>query len=232
MHGVNYQPGDYVLYWQPGSDKSSSSNATIDKEEPLVLPNKWTNRWTGPHRIRGRHNDNLYEFVHCKTGEVIKAHVNRLCIFHPWSDDLPSTSPDADEELPWSVSGRASAGEFFITALEDCENWPFAVGRVTGLRGENGDMIDFVWYSNSTDNIRGVMKPGWRKPDGSIYYDDKRDEMADVPYTGKHSGTVVTHSDLIVRGFSLTATKRLPKSVLRVVSASPLVDWTLPEGAR
>ena len=93
-------------------------------------------------------------------------------------------------------------------------------------------MIDFVWYSNSTDNIRGVMKPGWRKPDGSIYYDDKRDEMADIPYTGEHSGTVVTHSDLIVRGFSLTATKRLPKSVLRVVSASPLVDWTLPEGAR
>ena len=222
MKDVCFEPGDYVLYWQPGHDKPS---AATDTEAPLEPPAKWTYRWSGPHRIIKRLTDNHFEFVHCKTGDTIKSHVNRLCIFHPWSDDLPSTCPEIDDDTPWSMSGRAKPGDFFITPLEDCEGWPFALGRVQALRPDN--TLDFVWYSNSTDNLRGVVKPGWRKPDKTIYYDDKPDG-GDEPYTGDHSGTTVRHEDLVVHGFALTGTGRIPMSVLKVVSSSPKVNWSMP----
>lgn len=69
------------------------------QEDPLEPPSKWTCRWSA-YRISRRVSENHHlEFVHCKTDETVKSNVNRLSVFHPRNDDLPSACPEINDGI-------------------------------------------------------------------------------------------------------------------------------------
>ena len=222
---VTFEVGQSVLYWRPPAE--DRVEAQEEGDAPTSTPAKWRFRWDGPFRITAVRNDNHYEFIDT-SGRPVIAHCNRLCLFDPWSDELPSTSAQMDEERPWKQSGQVKVGDLFVTPLEDCEGFPFGVGKVVAINQE--DELDFVWLGNSTGNLRGSYVPGWYTEAGTVYYADTKRAKGDVPYRGEHSGTVVRQGDLVVWGFKLTERCRLPLAVLRMVSRSDRVDWELPPG--
>ena len=221
---VTYNPGELVLYWQPGKPSKRSENLDEDSSVLTTTPKKWTSAWTGPHKIIKQFNGNTYDFASSDTGEVVRSNVNRLARFFPWSDELPSTSPELDTVRRFNVGGTVSTGSFFVLTLED-SNVPFGVGRLQGVR-TNGS-LRFQWYSNARDNVRGTFLPGWMREDGTVYYSRERDHRTHKPCTDVHSNTESTMEHVVLHGFDLTDGHRLPVPVLRGVALSGRVDWDM-----
>jgi hypothetical protein len=63
----------------------------------------------------------------------VTSHLNRLVRFYPWSDDLPSTSPDFVTERAWLASGEIPVySTVLVTVNDDKANSiiPFRIGRL------------------------------------------------------------------------------------------------------
>jgi len=232
---VSFKRDDYVLYWQPGQkattiDAGREATPTTNTGPYQSTPKKWTNRWTGPHRIIRKTSDNHYVFEHYRTAVEVKSHVNRLCIFRPWSETILSTSAEDDEPPRWKVGGKVAVGDLIAFPLLDDDNnaVPFGIAELTGF-SRDGKSFTIRWFSNSTDNVRGTFKPGWLTRAKTMYYADKRRHRSDKPYEGSDTNTTVSHASVILHGFKLTSGHRLPTAVLRKISASGWVNWQYRE---
>ena len=139
---------------------------------------------------------------------------------------LPSTSPELDVPQKWKLGGHVEEGSMFIVPIEDCDV-PFGVARLI-TTDENG-ILKFIWYSNKNHNVRGTFKPGWRNTEGDVYLDEDRSHATHNEYTGKDSGTIVKLKHVVMHGFTLTASSRLPMNVLRTLSSLGSVDWQLKQ---
>ena len=229
---VNFKVGDSVLYWQPSSSKQKTDGPHHDTSEstttkaPNSVPGKWKPQWTGPHVVTRRHNKNHFEFESAESAKKVLAHVNRLCHFYPWSDSLPSTSPELDARTTWTMGGVPDPESLMIIDL-DMEDVPFGVGKMTGFT--NTGHIEFVWMGNKMENARGTFKPGWVTADNEYYYDDSKRHKSHRAYTGTASETTLKAECVILHGFKLTPALKLPIPVLRAVSSSGRTTWSLPK---
>ena len=214
---AHFAPDDYVLYWQPNSAQEQPRKAS--KDSSGTTKSKWTSQWTGPHRIIRCSGSNHYFIQHGSKATELKVHVNRLCVFNAWSDELPSTSPDLDTDQPWRCGNDVAIGDLFIINYAE-GRCPFGVGRLSG-RTPAGE-LQFVWLSNGSDNPKGTFQPGWLTTDGRTYYSDKRRHRNHEPYTGLSSGTIVKDADVALHGFDLTDHLRIPVPVLRAISTSKM----------
>ena len=223
---VNYKPGDSVLYWQPGIGLSQNDAPPRQHDAEVTpvntTPKKWSNKWSGPHEVVRSEGGNHYIIRHCHTAQDIKAHVNRLCAFYPWSDDLPSTSMDLDSQPSWKVGGQVDIGSLIIIPLQD-STCPFGVARL--LATNNKGIFKFRWLSNRADNVKGTFQPGWLTKSGECYYADRKRHKSHAPYLSTNSDTKISAKDIILHGFDLTDGLRIPAPVLRAVSKSGWVDW-------
>ena len=191
-------------------------------QEAQTTPKKWTPRWTGPHVIKEAAGENHYIFLHNTSANKIKAHVNRLCRFNPWSNEILSTSSDVDVDPKWQIGGRVEVGSLFAIPLKD-NDCPFGIARLISVRKDG--TLRFQWFSNEKDNIKGVFRPGWLDGDGRCYYEDRKRHRSHGAYEDTHSGTTRRHEGVILHGFNLTDTLHIPIPVLRAISQSGWIKW-------
>ena len=106
MMDTEFKIDQWVLYWKPRNAMEAAAEEDPDNVywKPATkarIPQKWSVKWTGPHRITKRINANVYAFLDSKSAVETVANVNRLYAFHAWSDDIKSTSDDIDEDEAW-----------------------------------------------------------------------------------------------------------------------------------
>jgi hypothetical protein len=229
---VAFNPGEQVLYWQPASGKPSfgpsqnddllgSSDAPADDGRPMAnAAKKHMHPWTGPHVITRGVDDNHFEFLHSKTGRTVTSHLNRLTRFFPWSDDLPSPSPEFDAERKWKTSGDIPADSTVLVEVVTNTNTslvPFRVGRLISIAShpDQDGRITVQWLGNRSDNARGTYRPSWRTPSSRIYYSNTPTHQVDVP----HATSLLRHH-VILHSFPLLASLKLPNGVLRAAQSS------------
>ena len=211
---VEYEVGDTVLYYQPDQQPHANTN----KASKFSAPAKWTSMWTGPHRITAKCGKNSYHIRDGRTGLIReKCSVRSLWPYCPWSDAVPSTSPDIDKAYPWVVGGRVKKGSLFAVAADPAKG-TFWIGRT--LSDDVGGHLYFQWYSNPANNKNGTSNdpfwPGWTNPAKSTEI-WKRDQTKahKTPLTSADTKTTITSWDCIAHGFELTTTGKIPAPLRR-----------------
>ena len=164
------------------------------------------------------------------TGKEFTTNVNRLSLFHPWSDSVTSSIPIGNAG-DFKVGGLTEVGDLFAFMLEN-QDIPFGVGRLIGRRRDG--TLHFQWVSNSKDSVVGVLRPGWfdNRDRKYIWAKDPpaRAKKHYVPLTDEHfdMGEGVRDTVVLVHGFVLDGKSRIPTDTLRFLSASDKISWCVP----
>ena len=210
-----YEPDETVLYYQPQQRVHGAASKDI-RDKTFSAPAKWTNMWTGPHRIVRKTGQNSYMIRDGRTGLLHdNCSVRSLWPYQPWSDSIPSTSPVIDQAYPWVTGGRIAKGSLFAVATETNPR-SFWIGRL--LSDDVTDTIHFQWYSNNTHSATGPFRPGWITSDDKETYKVAPSPPIPAPgrpYTSIDSNTKISSWDCICHNFTLTTTGHLPRAVRR-----------------
>ena len=222
--------GDLVLYWEPRQTKKLfDENDTSEGQQPTDAPGKWRPRWTGPHEIievdessEGRH----YTFLHGTKATRMRAHVNKLIKFTPWSEKIASTSAWLDGNQGYRTGDWAQKGELAILPL--LRPFPFGIAIITETPPSG--YVSYQWYGNTGDDVEGILRAGWIDANENIYYADKKKDPSHKPYMGQES-MPMHQRDIVIHDFKLTKAGRLSANVLRVIAEHPNI-WRRPEKYR
>jgi transposase InsO family protein len=186
------EPGDLprgalAMYWQPTAgfyeDEAGKLFTPVDKGEAALLPQKLQNRWTGPHRVVAacQCNDHRY-ILHMPARKVVKANINRLREFRPWTIDCPTTdtattrgpassnTDEADEQCreqppaEGDVTTFHNAEDVAIIPVDDKDE-PFLVVKILRRRPGHakGHLVQI--FGNTQGKREGPYLPGWLQPD-------------------------------------------------------------------
>lgn len=231
---IKFKQGDLVFKYDETFDKSTTVK-------------KLCYKLAGPYVIQdvdGR-NKNLYDIYDPKTGTTEHINVNRLLpAFHDMGDlgdPLGWAVPTEEERKPLEKIKRRDTknklepvvtditrpeeGDMVCIKTEPEVNLPFAIGKVISVK-ENG--LNVQWFGKyAASMITSNWRPGFRLVGGRAYYGSKQ-HASHIAYTSKNSGTVLTCDHIIGPPFSLTKSGRIPMRILRAVSSSGKVDWSLP----
>ena len=101
--------------------------------------------------------------------------------------------------------------------------YPFGVAKVLDS-GENGDLV-LQWLGNRNNEIRGRFELGWLTNKGKPYYAAVPKQIDHKPYTANSDGVEMNQRDVLIHGFELSETGKLPKTMLRSISEHPNVWW-------
>jgi hypothetical protein len=222
---ASFEIDDSVMYWEPVQAKKLEGDDEFQKE----APNKWKDRWTGPHTIvsvkKGKY-DNRYTIMHSKRRRLIEnVKPDKLSPYNPWSVALPSTSPELDSQnKPFKIGTWCGEGNFFIVPLQP--PWPFGVAKV--IKANDDGTIIYQWYNSKGHQANAPYLPLWW--DGKDGYNAlKPKKSSHVPYTGvdmdKEWGMEVTQSLIAIHGFQLTKAGRLPKAILDECRTNADIGW-------
>ena len=224
-----YEEGDHVLYWEPRQSKRLAPEG-LDLIT-VSAPQKWSEKWSGPHIITSRKSDRTgfrYTFFHKERGRDIETHSNKLCLFQPWSQDLASTSKDIDAKRLYRCDEWAETGALVVVPLH--KPYPFGIAKVLAC-DESGN-LHLQWLGNARDDILGSYTPGWREAGGdATYYASEARHENDMPYTTEMDSEdlVMNQRDVLIHSFELTGTYKLPAPLLRAISRHPHVWWSHKE---
>jgi hypothetical protein len=201
--------------------------------ELVEAPKKWKDRWSGPHRVTHKVKDKTgfrYTFYHKERGKAIDTHVNKLALFQPWSAGLPSTSWDIDAKRLFKSGGWAKTGELVLVPLE--RPHPFGIAKILQVSIQ-GDLT-LQWYGNGAGPVidgericdtKGTYLPGWtgprvRKP----YYQAEPRREEHLAFTAGE-GARMNQRDVLIHGFELTKSNRLPSPLIRAIAKEPYIWW-------
>ncbi len=175
----------------------------------------------------------MFIIRHCSTDELIKANVNRLTPFYPWSKETPSTSPTSTTQDVFKQGGPVEIGSLIIVEFDQVQldNSPIALGRVTS-RDPHTRALTFRWLWNYNGSMLAPMHEGWYdNTDGRWQWSPPtgRNKTNFIPYTneGDEGLGLITDTDVLIHGFDLVK-RKLPPAVLRFLSDNPKVPWSLP----
>jgi hypothetical protein len=221
----NNVTGDLVLFWEPQQTKllKDPSPSVLDASK---APKKWTPVWTGPHTVVEKISVNQYRIFHRKRAERVKSHVNRLVLFHPWSDTIVSTS-EWEGIHAYRTGEWASEGVLIIVPL--LHPHPFGVAKIT--KANRDGTIEYQWWANEQENIRSTIQPGWiagttKSGETRVYYSPEPRDPVHAPYLG-HMDLPMTQKDIVVHSFELTGSMKLPMVVLKAVDEDYRIWWTM-----
>ena len=221
---AKFEEGDFVLFWEPRQAKDMTDK-TGDTEPEGKAPAKWKRKWSGPHVISQRTQDETgyrYTFYHKNRGVDIETHVNKLCAYRPWSEGLGSTSWDIDAKQLYNCGGWVPVGARVIVPLQ--KPYPFGMAEVIACT-DDGD-LQLQWLSNAQGRTKGPYAPGWTSPAITRpYYAAEPKYAAHVPYTTDLDGFRMNQRDVLMHGFDLTEAGMLPEPVLRAIAKHPYVWW-------
>jgi len=221
---ITYEKDDQVLYWEPAQKKALHG----EQDDTILLreaPGKWKPRWTGPHMVTAVHEGKYgkrYTIKHNGRKEPIEGvKADKLTPFTPWSNAMPSTAPDLDDNRTFRVGSWCPPGSMFILELE--RPWPFGMGKA--ITTHDDATITFQWYGAKGQQATTQWLPMWWTGSKSYRGTTKR-KPTDVPFTGEHNNFPVTQSDLTLHSFKLTPAGNVPALVLHACSESPDIWWT------
>jgi hypothetical protein len=118
-----------------------------------------------------------------------------------------------DSKPGYEQGGFAQTNELIIVPLQ--KPFYFGVGKTTSTIA-NGN-LDYQWLGNLSNNNQGPFQLGWKRTSyPQIYYADKPKHHTHKPYMGSDEISIM-QKDLILHGFTLTATNRLPAAVRRAL---------------
>jgi hypothetical protein len=231
-----YKEGDQVLLFSPGQ----AAYTIKDGDVSIVAgsPRKWTPQWTGPHIVHKRRGHNNYDIVHGKSGTIFEAqNVNSLFPWSPWSDNVSSTSGDYDLLVPWTYGGLPSVNSLVALAVTETT---FEVGKLIDGPTSQDERIHFQWWSNATIDHKLPIKPMWYTPnkpskkskkqkDPIPYFAQDRKGPEDMPWTDIETQTVTTSRDLMLNGFCLTQTGKIPAPVQWAAKHSRELFFSKPD---
>jgi hypothetical protein len=146
-------------------------------------------------------------------------------LFNPWSEELPSTSYEFDPARGYQIGGLPTIGEFVVTPAR--APYPFIVGKVINYTADGS--IKIHQYGNPKGTHRASFHPAWiRNITDTIAVFE-----AEAPHVSWHRRQFnIRRSDITIRGFQLTPIgKNIPRHILRAISASASIPWTLPPSA-
>jgi hypothetical protein len=221
---AKFEEGDFVLFWEPRQAKNLSGKAANTETEGKA-PTKWKRKWSGPHIINQRIQDETgyrYTFYHKNRGVSIETHVNKLCAYRPWSEGLGSTSWDIDAKQLYNCGGWVPVGARVIVPLQ--KPYPFGVAEVIACT-EDGD-LQLHWLSNTQGHTKGPYAPGWTSPTiTKPYYAAKPKHASHIPYTTDLDGFHMSQREVLMHSFDLTEASMLPEPMLRAIAKHPYVWW-------
>jgi hypothetical protein len=221
-----YQKDDHVLYWEPRQSIATQTPAQeLQNTWTVKPPQKWSNRWTGPHiitKVTRSSTGHRYQFYHKERGRTVDTHVNKLCLYKPWKEGLQSTSAELDAKRMYRTGEWVPDGELVVVPL--LEPYPFGIARV--LRCDEDGELELQWLSNPGNKPAGTYKPGWQPPRGEPYYADQPKAKSHKPYTTHMDDIVLNQRDVIIHSFELTGSQRLPQPLLRAIARHEDVWWT------
>ena len=223
-----YAIGDMVLFWEPAQPKvMQTPEQRLQSLMVVKAPRKWKDSWSGPHEIVGKKADATgyrYEIYHKERGTKIETHVNKLCIFQPWSDGISSTSSDIDNKALYKSGEWVPNGALVIVPLE--RPYPFGVAKL--LDCDNEGNMTLQWLGNNADNVNKDFLPGWKphsRKRGKPYYSSTARHSKDKPYTTQDDGINMNQRDVLMHSFELTSNSRLPAPLVRAIARHPYVWW-------
>ena len=214
---VEFKPDDLVLYWEPSRVKYMQLDAKESKR-----PSKWTERWTGPHKIvaRGK-TPNHYVIFHEEKSKRVETYVNRLSKFVPWNDGIVSTSWKTDEKRKFQTGAWVEAGALVLVPLT--KPFPFGIAKL--LDCDNNGYMRMQWYGNTHSKPEGKYEPGWVTPQQATYYAPTPLATSDKPYLTEVDKVTMHQRDVLLHSFQLTNRGKLPEALLRKIAEHPLVWW-------
>ena len=224
-----------VLHWEPAQVRrlqaSTDTNGMLDGAK---APNKWTPRWTGPHRITavedGSHPGSYrYTLDHGGRGKPIKdIKPDKICIFQPWSEGLMSTSPP-ENDATVGVGTWCEAGELFIVPL--VHPWPFGVCKALSTTSDG--KVLYQWYTPNSYAATKSFKPMWiQRNKKTPYAAPQPKATTHRPYTGEEADMEITQGDILIHGFTLTKGGYVPEKVLDICSRHADIGWTRKKDTR
>jgi len=165
-----------------------------------VEKGKYSNRYTILHGRRKRKIENVKP--------------DKLFPYHPWSEQVPTTSPCHEHNLRnYEVGTRCEKDSLFIVPLN--RPHPFGVGKA--INTDDIDNIKFQWLEpamNDCDAL-GPFQPMWINAEHTETYIAKEPiKDTDMAYTNDIAGIEVAQRDIILHGFSLTEDEKIPQDVL------------------
>jgi hypothetical protein len=228
---VSFEVKDEVLFWEPSNTPFVPSAEDPSKAAKGHLHIRWKNNWSGPHTVTGRtRSDGTHDYSYTihhrdRVVNVDNIRANRLMLFNPWSEELPSTSYEFDPARGYQIGGLPTIGEFVVTPAR--APYPFIVGKVINYTADGS--IKIHQYGNPKGTHRASFHPAWiRNITDTIAVFE-----AEAPHASWHRRQFnIRRSDITIRGFQLTPIgKNIPRHILRAISASASIPWTLPPSA-
>lgn len=226
---ISYRVSDYVLYWEPAQAKRLAAHDGDATIAPRNAPGKWKPRWTGPHRVtaveKGKYS-NRYTILHGgRKRKIENVKPDKLFPYHPWSEQVPTTSPHHEHDLRgYEVGTRCEKGSLFIVPLN--RPHPFGVGKA--IDTEDVDNVKFQWFEpamNDCDAL-GPFQPMWINAEHTETYIAKEPiKDTDTAYTNDITGIEIAQRDIILHGFSLTEDEKIPQDVLDACTEHTAIWW-------
>jgi hypothetical protein len=217
-----FEIGDTVLFYEPSHGQDPDNHRK----------DKWHTMWSGPHVVKARHRSSSgfsYDIWHTNRAQLLeKLHANRLVLFSPWSEEIPSTSAEFDPAPAYLCNTDIPDGSLMVIPFLDKAGQPFGIAKKLGT-GDDG-YIDFQWYGNNAfrDNLSKPFEPGWtyttRNGRTITYYGPQR-RSSDAPF--REPTFRLTAIDVVVHSFKLTSKQCIPVNILRFIAASPKCFYTV-----
>ena len=213
-YDVQFAKGDWCLVWDPKAAEKLPNTVKAVK--------KLSDKWTGPYQVVSMvgHNKNRTRFYNTDRQRIEQAHVNRLILYVPWKNGIPSVQTreriSAAERREMNTQGRGTerklpppqTGHLVVfPRIMDTGSPGFGVGRLTQPNGVKTWAAQ--WYGNMSDMLHGTFKPCWADSH-SFYYAQKQTRLSDVAYTTEMSSTIIREDEMADIGFTLTKTHKIP----------------------
>jgi hypothetical protein len=125
--------------------------------------------------------------------------------------------------------------EFVVAGIEDpCRKTPFVVGTICDLGTKKTKASDNKWYrpvniriwGNHNDNPLNVYRPGWLDKKGIPYFKKNREHHSHRPYTTNDmNGANISTYVIILAGFELSNSDKIPMNVLKFLHSSEWTEW-------
>jgi hypothetical protein len=240
---VRYEPDDLVLVHDPKSKSSSDGEARTEVPPSFIgVPFKWRFKYSGPHKIIERINDNVY-LVLFKSGHKRSVNVDRLLKYYPYSGpDVLAESPagnvpahlSQEPARPVTSAPRdpkvkkiddLASGDLCLLKFDD-PNEPMVVSRFLAATGgpPNGTGFLFQWMGgffcrNPIERLKTKKwLNGWIAPTAKYYYwKAKRTHPSHNAYTNARTDHAVERAAILLAGFGLQADGKFPKQLIPVV---------------
>jgi transposase InsO family protein len=211
--------GSWVMMWEPTHTNTQSSDNTRS-----YGPKKLEYTYSGPHTVyHVPPNEPHFRYiVHVGRRKILKVNVNRLRLWHPWSDEHLSSDPPTPNNLDLTETDMTTlAKEDDLVLIPNNEpDEPFFIGRILERRDThtNGHKVQFL--SNLYGHTFDTYRPGWIDPkDNKCYFKNKPTAPSHTPWTNDITKRRVSDKEIHPITITLTRDDRLPQSTIDKLSA-------------